>query len=138
MHTLSDARIQRLAESCVNSMGDIFWDYDEPRDVPLGHRRPWEVATEAVAATLQSFAKTCESNPIYTTALRQEYQEIVRSVGENADHSAIVASLVTDAEWTKQGARTVLELSRQYGTSILRNALALAEALSIEDGEAGM
>jgi spore coat protein CotH len=39
---------------------------------------------------------------------------------------------------TEQGARTIVRLARQYGASIIRNALALATAMSIEDGEPGL
>ena len=41
-------------------------------------------------------------------------------------------------DWTEQGAREVLQLARRYGTSILRNALALAAAMKIEDGRVGL
>lgn len=41
-------------------------------------------------------------------------------------------------KWTAQGARKVLQLARRYGTSILRSALALAAAMQIEDGNAGL
>lgn len=138
MHTLPDADIQCLAESCVNRMGDIFWDYQEARDAPLGYSEPWQIATEAVASTLQAFATMLESNPIYTSSLRLEYREIVRRAGEHAADTNILALLLSEAAWTEEGARTVLELAQRYGTSVLRNALALAEALDIEDGEAGL
>jgi hypothetical protein len=32
----------------------------------------------------------------------------------------------------------MIQLARQFGTSILRNAMALAEAIQIEDGNAGL
>ena len=41
-------------------------------------------------------------------------------------------------DWTEQGAREVLQLARRYGTSVLRNALALAAAMKIEDGNVGL
>ena len=43
-----------------------------------------------------------------------------------------------DAEWTPRGAEAVLLLARKYGSFILRNALAIAVALGIEDGEAAL
>lgn len=75
---------------------------------------------------------------VMTEVLLSEYQTIIASVGANASDDAIIASLVRDADWTEQGAREVLQLARKYGTSILRNALALASAMQIEDGEAGL
>lgn len=69
--------------------------------------------------------------------LLSEYETIIAEVGKDAPDEEIVAALVSDAAWTDHGARTVLQLARTYGTSILRNALALADALAIEDGDAG-
>lgn len=73
-----------------------------------------------------------------TEFLVSEYESIVAELGKDPSDEAIIAALVRDADWTEQGARTVLLLARQYGTSILRNALALAAAMDIEDGEAGL
>ncbi|HRQ73973.1 MAG TPA: hypothetical protein PLU35_13185 [Phycisphaerales bacterium] len=73
-----------------------------------------------------------------TEALLSEYETIITSVGADATDETISASLVRDAAWTEHGAREVLRLARTYGTSILRNALALASAMQIEDGEAGL
>lgn len=73
-----------------------------------------------------------------TDVLLSEYQTIIARAGDDATDEAIVAVLVRDADWTEHGAREVLQLSRRYGTSILRNALALALAMKAEDGEAGL
>lgn len=70
--------------------------------------------------------------------LLSEYEGIIANVGENANDEAIIAALVRDGEWTEQGARVVVRLALEYGTSILRNAVALAEAMDIEDGAAGL
>ncbi len=71
-------------------------------------------------------------------ALLSEYESIIADIGADASDEAIVSALVSDGDWTELGARTVVRLARNYGTSILRNALALASALRIEDGEAGL
>jgi len=71
---------------------------------------------------------------IITDVLLSEYEIIIAQVGEDATNEQIVAALMRDADWTEQGASEVLQLARKYGTSILRNALALASAMSIEDG----
>lgn len=75
---------------------------------------------------------------VVTECLLSEYESLVAELGQEVSDEAIIAALVRDADWTEQGATTVLMLARQYGTSILRNALALAAAMDIEDGEAGL
>jgi hypothetical protein len=37
--------------------------------------------------------------------------------------------------WTKEGAGEIVRLVREYGGFMLRNALAIAKVLEIEDGE---
>lgn len=73
-----------------------------------------------------------------TDALLSEYETLVAEAGECASDGAIIAVLVRDADWTEHGALEVLSLAKRYGTSVLRNALALAAAMQIEDGEAGL
>lgn len=75
---------------------------------------------------------------LITDALAAEYETLIANVGEDATDEQIVAALARDADWTEHGAREVLQLARKYGTSILRNALALASAMKIEDGEDGL
>ncbi|MCL4199297.1 MAG: hypothetical protein KJZ69_17540 [Phycisphaerales bacterium] len=137
MQTLPNAHIDELAKSCVHNVGDIFWGYDERRDAPLGFCEPRRLAAESVAATLHEFVLTLESNPIYTSSLRLEYREIIRRIRGISDDQQIISMLIEEAAWTDRGAHVVLQLAKYYGTSILRNALALAEAMDIEDGEAG-
>ncbi|MCK6477568.1 MAG: hypothetical protein L6Q35_12135 [Phycisphaerales bacterium] len=135
MLSLSDSHIQTLARSCVTSMGDIFWDFHEGRDVPIGFTAPAQVAISCVASTLQSFAATLQPDSVYTIPLRLEYREIVGLVGDSANEADIVAALASQGAWTREGARTIVQLAQTYGVSVLRNALALAEALGIEDGK---
>ncbi len=75
---------------------------------------------------------------LVSDVLLSEYKSIITNLGEDTTDEAIIAALVKDADWTETGAREVLQLARKYGTSILRNALALASAMEIEDGEAGL
>lgn len=75
---------------------------------------------------------------VMTRTLLTEYETIIAEVGEDATDDEIVATLIHDADWTERGAREVLQLARHYGMSILRNALALAKALRIEDGASGL
>lgn len=76
--------------------------------------------------------------PAITDILLSEYEAIIATVGEDATDGVIIAALVRDGDWTEHGAREVLRLARTYGTSILRNALALASALQVEDGDSGL
>ena len=39
--------------------------------------------------------------------------------------------------WTTEGAEEIVMLARKYGAFMLRNALAIANVLNIEDGELG-
>lgn len=54
------------------------------------------------------------------------------------DAIAVECRLETDADWTAEGASHLVELARQYGAFMLRNACALAVALEIEDGSLGL
>lgn len=119
-------------------MGDIFWGYQEDRDAKLGFVEPSEVAHSAVATTLQKLADSLESSSTYPASLQLEYREVVERAGGDPDEAAIIRALVEHASWTDEGAATVAKLASAYGTSVLRSALALAEALDIEDGSAGM
>lgn len=76
--------------------------------------------------------------PVMTDTLLSEYDMLIAELGENATNEQIVAALVAAHGWTEVGARATLSLARIYGTAILRNALALASAMNIEDGEAGL
>jgi hypothetical protein len=77
-------------------------------------------------------------NELMTDTLLAEYETIITDLGAEAADEHIVRALVERGDWTEQGAREVLQLARRYGTSILRNALALAAAMQIEDGSAGL
>ena len=76
-------------------------------------------------------------------ALRDEYRSLLDSLErarerqEELNWAEVVDSLHTEAEWTPSGAEHVAALARQYGSFVLRNALALALAMGIEDGELG-
>jgi len=49
----------------------------------------------------------------------------------------LVRKLCRTHDWTNNGACTIVSLANNYGTFMLRNALALAIALGKEDGELG-
>ena len=77
-------------------------------------------------------------NELMTDTLLAEYETIITDLGAEATEEQIVRALVERGDWTEQGAHEVLQLARRYGTSILRSALALAAAMQIEDGNAGL
>lgn len=75
---------------------------------------------------------------IMDEVLFTEYETIVADLGVDRTNGKLIEALVAQADWTQQGARELVGLVRNYGTAILRNALALAKAMRIEDGELGL
>ena len=76
--------------------------------------------------------------------LVDEYQNLLALMGrEKAEPrsrlqaDAIAKCLVRDADWSERAAQHLLQLARDYGVFMLRNGLALAIALALEDGELG-
>lgn len=70
--------------------------------------------------------------------LISEYEDLISNLGTSAENEQIISALVQNHAWTERGATEIVKLSQMYGTAILRNALALAAALGIEDGESGL
>ncbi len=138
MPTTTNPRIATLAESCVNDMGDIFWDFDAARDAAGQYMDPRYVALEAVKKTLTELAEQMDTSVVYPASLRDEYRTVLADLPESPTDAAVIGILVSESAWTERGAREVVQLARRYGWSILRSALALAEVLDIEDGEAGL
>ena len=74
-------------------------------------------------------------------SLRQEYAAMLgggaagKMGGAAVKWDTVVGRLHREADWTYAGAEHVGALARNYGSFVLRNALALALALEIEDGE---
>ncbi len=138
MPTSTDPHVEALAKRCVNDMGDIFWDFNAERDAAGQYADPRQVALESVTEALSELARRVDTSVVYPASLRNEYERLVVALPEAADDQAIVDALVSNSAWTEQGGTAVLQLARRYGCSVLRNALALAEALDIEDGDAGL
>lgn len=63
-----------------------------------------------------------------------EYLELVR--GSSSDEQ-IKKKLVSQHDWTHEGAEALLELVNNYGSFMLSNALALAVVRGREDGDLG-
>ena len=53
----------------------------------------------------------------------------------NSCSKKLIRELRRDHDWTDGGARAMVMLANDYGTFMLRNALALAVALEKEDGD---
>lgn len=70
--------------------------------------------------------------------LTDEYRSLVGHLADATDDAQLRETLVRVADWTDDGAQAVVMLAKRYGSFVLANALALAEALDIEDGEAGI
>jgi hypothetical protein len=141
MPTQTRLDLAALADECVADMGDIFWDYDERRDADGDHTDPRTVAVAAVRAALarveQAQSVATSDREVRLAVLRREYAQLLAALPEQATDRMIVEALVVKADWTRAGGRTVLALAQRYGTFVLRNALALADAMEIEDGSAG-
>jgi len=50
----------------------------------------------------------------------------------------LISALSREHDWTERGAAAIVSLANDYGTFVLRNALALAIVLDIEDGSLGL
>ena len=55
----------------------------------------------------------------------------------NLSWELVQRRLTTINDWTIEGAEEVTRLAREYGGFMLRNALAVAKVLGVEDGELG-
>lgn len=73
--------------------------------------------------------------------LAEEYRtllaeiEVPEGTNCNTQWDNIAVKLHRDASWTPSGADQIVRLARDYGVFMLRNALALAFVMNIEDGE---
>ena len=74
-------------------------------------------------------------------SLISEYNGLVRGNTTNGvsniSTERLVKILSKEHDWTKQGAHAVVSLATDYGAFVLRNALAIAIALDLEDGALG-
>lgn len=50
----------------------------------------------------------------------------------------IEKKLISEHDWTPEGAAALVQLARDYGSFILGHAYALSVALGIDDGELGL
>ncbi len=80
-------------------------------------------------------------NQADVTYLVEEYRlifgESLPSAIREADDTKIEQVLVREGDWSSHAAIHLVSLASRYGSFVLRNALAVALALEIEDGELG-
>jgi hypothetical protein len=78
---------------------------------------------------------------VNTDDLVDEYKVLLAELdtydGSSAAAKRITLALSQQHDWSHSAAFALVTLARDYGTFMLRNALALAEALEIEDGARG-
>ena len=70
------------------------------------------------------------------SSLVDEYRALF-GVARDAPMESFEDLLVREGDWTSCGASHLLQLAQQYGSFMLRNALAISLALEIEDGDLG-
>ena len=78
---------------------------------------------------------------IDTEWIQSEYQSYVAEASDennNIDWNKLTELLCIKGDWTRQGAETLVAIVQSYGSFILKNALALAIATNIEDGQLGL
>jgi len=138
MNTSSLVNLHQTALDCVSDMGDVFWDYDSFRHPNSESRDPRDVAADAVEKVLREVVIVAQASNRADAVLRSEYEAIVADLPGDPSDTELVNSLVAKAAWSETGANEIIRLARDYGTSILRNALALAAAMQIEDGSVGL
>jgi hypothetical protein len=71
----------------------------------------------------------------YKSILEPAATRVAGRVSHDTDN--VEELLIAKGEWTSSAAGHLLRLSKDYGSFMLRNALALALALGIEDGSLG-
>ena len=69
-------------------------------------------------------------------SLISEYQSIVQHFSEH-DNEDLAQALAQDHDWSEEGARAIIDLANNYGSFMLKNALALSIVLGKEDGDLG-
>ena len=74
--------------------------------------------------------------PDQIESLISEYQSTVEHCSTH-DHNNLARALAQDHEWSDEGARAIIDLANNYGSFMLKNALALSIALEKEDGDLG-
>ncbi len=76
------------------------------------------------------------NTPENVSSLVEEYRVLFEDTDIDSS-DCLEDALTREAEWSEEAAARLLELTRNYGSFMLRNALAISLALGMEDGELG-
>lgn len=120
-------RMKSLVAACTNEIVSVASKQTARRKIE-----------EAIGRTMASAAFELDTTPAYSVLLRDEYRALLDGIDAPLSDDRVQAALVRDADWSPEGAAEILLLARKFGVFGLRNALALAEAMGIEDGDSGM
>lgn len=132
MTTNIEEQIDLYAGSCVIDMGDIFWDHEGASDSDGEHSDPFEAAFRAVRATLKAFAEENQLYAVSRSSAGEESEPIVVTQRESTVDGE-TPTIAKISETSERRADVVLQLARQYGSRLLREALAIAEDLRLEE-----
>jgi hypothetical protein len=106
------------------------------------HWESIEYQSSCVEVDGREFEYPQETNPADVSVFVEEYADLAAEFGDINDiedqASRIIDMLANRHEWTHDSASVLLGLTTKYGTFVLRNALALALALNIDDGTEGL
>jgi len=69
-------------------------------------------------------------------SLISEYRGTVQHCSTH-DHGNLAQALSQDHDWSDEGARAIIDLANNYGSFMLKNALALSIVLEKEDDDLG-
>jgi len=75
------------------------------------------------------------NTPQDVSPLVEEYRVLL---GKTDLEDSFKNALIGESEWSPQAATHLLQLANDYGSFVLRNALAISLALGTEDGELGL
>ena len=162
MFAIPRALVQEHAQRAIVNMGDVFWDRPAHDDTAGEYSDPVETASSSIQEAVLTMIRAAGGRVVdttgsgasageqdlafarlsdlaglpdeYATLIGQSERDPVPDTEFNRDQ--IIATLVSEADWTHRAAEHLVELVETYGSFVLRNATALAIVLGKEDGSA--
>ena len=108
----------------------IAWFPNAPSSSPISN------GSIEVIDMLQSQTNVVGLTQEYIT-LVDECRSIEPRTNQAVSRDRLVNALVESSDWTAEAATALVQTADNYGVFMLRNALALAIALNVEDGQLG-